>query len=256
MAEEVPNVAANLAQMGELLDEYGFDYQDIRVAVTTTSVSGPACADFPGTGGAPVTQTCHDRIDAFVHPGGIDGLEDPVDLRQTGCLDHCPHPRIDFGPDPWFTLSPLGDTLPPGVSAAEALTCLGSQGLGGCPIESPVAATQRFLRAARNREPPVGRFLRDDATLYVVIVTDEADCSGMDDPDATSADCWDAGVVCEPICSSRSESTGAGRYSQPGLRSGSSVGFRRATGGVPPSSSTPQPATHRFGGRSEWTRAA
>ena len=79
---------------------------------------------------------------------------------------------------------------------------MGPQGIDGCGVEAPLRAMQRALtRAGASTEDEFG-FLRDDAILLVVFVTDEADCSAPGAfprdliEDGSSAGCWDAGVRC------------------------------------------------------------
>src|SRR5690606_33086664 len=94
--------------------------------------------------------------------------------------------------------------------------CLAPQGIGGCGLERPLEAMTRSLELSADVGAIEHGFLRPDANLMVIIVTDEADCSYDDDfgpllfapggdklffePTTslpTSAICWTAGVVCE-----------------------------------------------------------
>jgi hypothetical protein len=83
----------------------------------------------------------------------------------------------------------------------DAFGCLAAVGNNGCGYEQPFAA----MRAALEGSPaPNGDFLRPEAMLLVVFVTDEDDCSAdpslFDPADPTygtsDARCWNAGVVC------------------------------------------------------------
>jgi hypothetical protein len=105
------------------------------------------------------------------------------------------------------------------VAPVEAFPCIASQGAGGCRFESPLEAMYQALqRMLRPGEPEYG-FLRPDAQLMIVFITDGTDCSFAEehadifspasdggsavfwsDPDAdapTNAVCWNAGVACE-----------------------------------------------------------
>jgi hypothetical protein len=84
---------------------------------------------------------------------------------------------------------------------ANEIACIVPLGVGGCQIEQPLEAIRRALdgRHAAN----IG-FLRDDARLAVVLITDEDDCS-LSDPTIlgehtppTSFSCFQHGVRCEP----------------------------------------------------------
>ena len=96
-----------------------------------------------------------------------------------------------------------------------AMACLAPQGINGCGFEQPLEAMyQGLTRSDTDGEDEVG-FIRAEAHLVVVFVTDEADCSYKDewseifepdgdrvfwsDPESsfpTSAVCWNAGVAC------------------------------------------------------------
>lgn len=93
-------------------------------------------------------------------------------------------------------------------SFGEALACIGDVSRTGCGFEQPLEAMRRALDGSN---PDNDGFLRDDAFLAVILVTDEDDCSvsdpslfappsGADDPlgALTSFRCWEHGVVCQP----------------------------------------------------------
>jgi hypothetical protein len=91
-------------------------------------------------------------------------------------------------------------------SLGEAFTCMATTAPeGGCGFEQPFEAVRRALDG---RHAGHTGFLRDDALLLVVVLTDEDDCSA-DDPAFFAADsaglgaldsyrCFRAGVVCDP----------------------------------------------------------
>ncbi|MFY0532636.1 hypothetical protein [Nannocystis pusilla] len=109
-----------------------------------------------------------------------------------------------------------------GDPAADALACIGPQGIDGCGMESPLEAMRRALDLEARWNIGERPFLRPGAPLAVVIVTDETDCSTLnfayfdpklhDDPEfskywpshpssgqrtePTSAVCWNAGMTC------------------------------------------------------------
>ncbi|MEM7153360.1 MAG: vWA domain-containing protein [Myxococcota bacterium] len=147
--------------------------------------------------------SCRSRLDDFVSSSTIYGDKDE---RQRGCLDHCQHESIGLA-NPWVEKSNGTTNLPPGVTMAEALQCIGPQGITGSGFEMPLESMRRLVS-----EDPQG-FLRTDALLAVIFVTDEADCSMSDDnlvwlsafgepfwtsPERLSSGaCWSAGVQCE-----------------------------------------------------------
>lgn len=89
---------------------------------------------------------------------------------------------------------------------SETFSCMALLGTDGCGYEQPLSAMKRAL------ESPDGRdFLRDDAYLVVVLITDEDDCSASD-PQLFSSDqvaldselgpptsyrCFEFGVECD-----------------------------------------------------------
>ncbi|MCA9716082.1 MAG: hypothetical protein KC468_15490, partial [Myxococcales bacterium] len=88
-------------------------------------------------------------------------------------------------------------------------------GVNGCGFEAPLEAAYLALQRATTPDEENYGFLRREADLLVVLVTDEVDCSYVPnqdsifvDPDpnwswepgassATSAVCWNAGVQCD-----------------------------------------------------------
>lgn len=94
-------------------------------------------------------------------------------------------------------------------SLSDAMSCLSQLGDSGCGFEQPLASVRRALDGDN---PFNYGFLRDNAMLAIVIVSDEDDCSVSDttmfDPDQndinaplgplSSFRCFEFGVVCEP----------------------------------------------------------
>lgn len=94
---------------------------------------------------------------------------------------------------------------------AETFSCIAKLGTTGCGFEQPLEAVRRALNGSNAEN---NGFLRDDAFLAVIIISDEDDCSvekvSMFDsaPDLDSVDsnlgplssfrCFEFGVVCEP----------------------------------------------------------
>ncbi len=213
MAAEQANLAANLAPLIEILEREDIS-ADYRIAVTTTDTDDGACAGTGPEDGSFVATSCRSRLEQFLTPPGFEPAED---ARQSACTELCPESLADLRPTPsalevggdaavrpWIE-NILGQTnLPPEVSAAQAFACLGPQGVNGCGFESPLQAMSRALvRAQRTTEDEFG-FMRDDAILLVVFVTDEADCSTQGRaPEGLrqqgSAGCWHAGVSCSQL---------------------------------------------------------
>jgi hypothetical protein len=210
MGEEQANLAANFGPFIEKLEAAGADY---RIGITTTDVGGQGCAA-GGTGGKLVLSSCLDRPHTFVFG--------QTDQYEVACAAHCLHgdealavrPTMvgssgEASPRPWIESYAGISNLPAGMDTLEAFQCFAPQGISGCGWESPLEAMARALDNMQNPARPEYGFLRPDALLAVLIVTDEVDCSvtpEMRDAlfvdktfwsgNLTSAACWNAGVRC------------------------------------------------------------
>jgi hypothetical protein len=94
-------------------------------------------------------------------------------------------------------------------SLAETFSCIAQLGTAGCGFEQPLEAMRRALDGS---VPGNAGFLRPDAFLLVVFITDEDDCStadpamfdtgqtAVDDPlgPLSSFRCFEFGVACDP----------------------------------------------------------
>ncbi|HXU80157.1 MAG TPA: hypothetical protein VN914_02085 [Polyangia bacterium] len=87
---------------------------------------------------------------------------------------------------------------------AEVFACMARVGISGCGYEHQLAAASRALSA--DRTPENAGFLRDDAFLQIVLITDEDDCSADAGSDLftrefpgeeTSYRCARAGHICQ-----------------------------------------------------------
>lgn len=161
-----------------------------RIAITTTDSLGRIRAT-----------SCRSRLEEFVS----DGIFGYNDERQRGCLDHCAIDDVGLA-SPWVEKSNGQTNLPSGVSMAQALQCIGPQGISGFGFEAPLESMRLTLLDTSSG------FLRDDALLAVIFVTDELDCSMSEDdliwinthgqvywstPERVSSGaCWRAGVAC------------------------------------------------------------
>lgn len=181
--------------------------REYRLAVTTTD-SGNVLCDHLTTpeSGSFVTTSCRQRLSDF------EAIE--ADDRDT-CLQACDLDSLGMT-TPWIEVTASGTNLPPKIDPVAAASCLVPQGISGCGFESPLESMRRALTRARDPSAPEFGFLRDDAVLLVVFVTDEADCSARPEhqlevfgPDGnrvfwsehdasfpSSAVCWNAGVSC------------------------------------------------------------
>lgn len=221
MGEEQAALAASIDGLVDGLEAVeGISY---RIGVTTTDVGNPWCGATSPEAGRLVATSCRARLGEFVFNGNP-----PADVTDVACLDICNLDDIAIAPTPvaddpvplsrpWIE-GGNGVTNLEGVGVGDALRCMLPQGVGGCGFEQPLEAVARAIESSRVVGQPNYGFLRDDAHLAIILVTDEADCSNNDvqtiflgadqggnqvfwtDPDAsapTSGVCWNAGVVCE-----------------------------------------------------------
>lgn len=227
MGEEQINLARNfpllIEQLENITDSEGVPVNpDVQIMVTTTDFGNPLCSPFEPKGydpaaGSPINTSCTTRLDDFT------GLLGTTSVPEA-CENLCPvavEPEGDY-----IAFSPEGDNIPDSVMptdidgdgdldspVAQALSCIGPQGINGCGYESPLETMLQALNpdAAWNDGPTP--FLRESALLAIAVITDEADCSVQDysimndpafqntNPDsmmptASSAICWNAGVNC------------------------------------------------------------
>ncbi len=158
MGEEQSNLTANFPVFVSVLDEFRTDDGrpiDYRIGVTTTGREGTYVANitFDLGGGMPITRTYREDMN------GDNGA-----LRQgDGCGLSVPF------------LSRSDEDV------AGKFSCVANVGTTGPSVEMPLMMTQ-WAVADRVSDGSNAGFLRDDALLAVVILTDEDDCSRTDDP--------------------------------------------------------------------------
>jgi hypothetical protein len=214
MGEEQANLAANFAPFIDTLEAVGADY---RIAITTTDIGGPGSNCTAPTGGELQLSSCLDRPATFEFNG--------ESQYEAACVSQCelgdaelailPTSIDPSGPleaRPWIESYNGVGNLPDEVEPLEAFQCFAPQGISGCGWESPLEAVARALGNTEDPTQPEYGFLRPDALLAILIVTDEVDCSYNPDLQAalfesdtfkdesttqvTSAVCWNAGVTC------------------------------------------------------------
>ena len=202
-----------------------------------------------------LTQSISAYFDALAAlPGGLPNLHVGVVSSSMGAgrnpsIDHCPQ----GGDQGIFHTKPLGGapctkaSLVPGQNfiinvngmanytgeIADVLSCIAQLGVGGCGFEHQLESVLRALGADGAPAPPQNaNFLRPDAFLQVVLLTDEDDCSAPPDSDlfdSSSMRPW-------PIRSARSSRTAATSLAtcaeasrRPGSHRGRSISQGRAS---------------------------
>jgi hypothetical protein len=165
-----------------------------------------------------ITENFRRMIDVLeTIPGGLPDLHIGVITTNVGAGDACPTPS--YGPGvlrdrgatdcPMLTTNYIEDIDGAGGRTRnytgtldDAFACVGEQGIGGCGFEQPLEAIRLALSPGNTSNEG---FLRDDATLAVVILSDEDDCSAMpslfaDDPDLgprANFRCFEYGIECD-----------------------------------------------------------
>lgn len=218
MGEEQLNLSRQYANLIEklenLTDRDGNPIgADVNIMVTTTDMWNPSCdgewvkPDYVAASGDPIYTACTDRPGRFESHDGTDFSTTCTGVCTTGATAE----------DPFIHFNRFGNNVI-GGSPADALSCIGPQGVDGCGYEAPLESMIQALRPESCWNDPQGcteqewawvdtPFLRPDAALAVVLITDEADCSMKNyaamNADAfiegeatTSAVCWNAGVQC------------------------------------------------------------
>lgn len=217
MAEEQNNLAANFGTMLSVLEAEDVR-ANYRIGITTTDNGNPNCPA-GGAAGQLVLRNCLDHLADFTF---IEGEE-----HQDACENNCQHADIEILPTitrrdstpkarNWIESTDGETNIGGGISATEAFACFGPQGLKGCGFEAHLESMWKALyRTSTQDSPNEYGFLRENAILSIVFVTDEVDCSyndahgsifspsnkvfwtSEDDQAPSSAVCWNAGVKCE-----------------------------------------------------------
>ena len=175
MEQEQKNLATNFPR---LISKLGKAMNSYRVGVISSDM---------GAGKLYVDNACIT---------GGDGGKLQTKARVSGCTP----PK-----DPWISVTPTGSNVP-GGDISGAFSCIARLGTGGCGFEQTLESAYMALSPGINPG-----FLRKDAALALVIISDEDDCSassdtlfdpsqqGLNDPlgPVTSFRCFEFGVTCD-----------------------------------------------------------
>jgi hypothetical protein len=161
------NVICNFPRFIEGLRRLPGGLPDLHLGVVSSDLGSgaiaiPGCERPGGDDGA---------FQGVPHPQALDCTpHDGTSLDTTGCTG----PR-GKGYIEWRSES---DNNVDGQDLARAFSCVAALGSKGCGYEAQLASVARALERGRDPADAInGGFLRDDALLAVVIVTDEDDCS-------------------------------------------------------------------------------
>ncbi len=216
MAAEQGRLAASIDAFTDRLEAARANY---RIGVTTTDAGNPRCPTTMPEGGNLVLSSCLDRVDAgeflFLDEDFSSACTDVCALRDSDLkvLGTSTAQDDQKAPRRWVErvegVSNIG-----GAEVVEALRCYLPQGVAGCGFESQLESMYLALAKSGDSGSKFNYgFIREQAQLAVVIVSDETDCSyspanqeiftinkiywnNPDDPAPTSALCWRAGVAC------------------------------------------------------------
>jgi hypothetical protein len=166
--------AQNFPNFVTALDDFPKGRPDLHIGVVSTSVDigvqgfGPGCPS-------------PDPLD--------DGL-----LQNTPRVAGCSAPTGQFISD--VKNAAGGRTTNYQGTLQDMFSCIAQLGATGCGFEAPLEAMKRALDGSR---PENAGFLRDDADLAVVILTDEDDCSVADSSLFGLTDAGPGDVRCQPL---------------------------------------------------------
>ena len=214
--EQANNRGAFPALMASLKSMVG-GLPNLHLGVTTTDLGTGAfqityCEDEGGDGGALVTGNCTNPTGApyiiDVVPRSCEITRDPYNTCSAhNCAQaNCAHePATTFVVDS-ATGCPRCRNYA-GESLEDVFSCIADLGTMGCGFEQPLESMYKAL----DSNPANTGFVRDNAFLAVVLITDEDDCSASDpqlydntqtDIDSTlgpltSYRCFEFGVTCD-----------------------------------------------------------
>ncbi|MEM6995163.1 MAG: VWA domain-containing protein, partial [Myxococcota bacterium] len=193
MGEEQGTLASNFASFINVLEEETVK-ANYRIGVTTSDNSNPWCPGTTPEAGQLRLSSCRARQTEFVFSGS-----QMVDATQEACLDVCKYDNIeitetttdlDDAPAPRLWLESIegrtnlgagtcaaGEDCGDAPTTVEAFQCFGPQGINGCGFEQQLESMYKAIKRAENADEAIYGFIRPNAILSVVHVTDEADCS-------------------------------------------------------------------------------
>jgi hypothetical protein len=184
MKEEQENLARNFPAFMRELENIPGGLPDVRIAVINSDVGA-------GTAQRGEAGTCY--------PGGERGR-----FQTQGVQNDM---KVDCGLDPsvaHFLADDGRGNRNFNGRLADVFACIAQQGVSGCGYEHQLQAVRAAL--ARNLNPENQEFIREDAFLGIVLLTDEDDCSADPEADFFTADymgeahsfrCNRLGHVCE-----------------------------------------------------------
>lgn len=159
MREEQAALAASFPDLvAELTAPTDGDGDGVPDAMPASSVHIGVVSSDMGTAGFPVT-TC-----------------DEADRGNDGVLQNVPSADVE-GCDATYPKFLTYDAFAPDANIAQDFACIATLGTGGCAWEQPLYAVEKALTVHAASGAANDGFLRADAVLALLVVTDEDDCS-------------------------------------------------------------------------------
>ena len=223
MAEAQRRLALGLEAFIAALDEE-LGTVNLRIGFTSTDDGHYWCDGDESEAGQLLASSCRERLDDFSREST--GL-----AAETVCTDVCSLETIALrgtpsatgtavSVRPWLERTAGVTNLPAGVSLTDAARCIAPLGIRGCGFESHLNSMWKALALSGDETQAQRGFLREDALLAIVFITNEAECSstrslqpttfGLEGPNTRvfwtlpdqqdappSAVCWNAGVDCD-----------------------------------------------------------
>ncbi len=164
MTRNIESLRAYLgATVNTLLDHHRVG--DVRIGVVTTNLGTPGAV-------IPSCAASDTGDDGVLNPrmrGAAARLREQPEVSNAFCT-----PEVLA--QPWVTVR-LGDNA---MSVVNTPACQVTLSIGGCGIEQPLEAAYRALVTQGTAGRPNAGFLRADATLAILVLTDEEDGSVRD----------------------------------------------------------------------------
>ena len=218
MGPEQARLVEAATQITAVLDSPGIAV-DWRLGITTTDNGNPWCPGTTPEAGALVASSCRSRLADFVFEGAVQ-----VDVTEEACTDLCALDELALLPTatdadpapavrPWIS-GGCDSNLADPAQLADVVSCAVPQGINGCGFEQPLESMRKAILRSRDPGDASFGFVRSDAHLVIIVLSDEADCSTNSAFDSiflqegirafwdtdwitpTSAICWRAGVQC------------------------------------------------------------
>ncbi len=230
MGEEQSNLAKNFPYLIQKIRDLKDKNEelvnaDVNIMVTTTDFGHPLCTqfqkpDYTPAKGAPINTACTDRLERF------NGIGSGAPKIPEACTSVCTPGSAAVPNGPFIHFNPTSNNItdPDGAgdAVADALSCIGPQGIDGCGMEATLETMLQALDPEKDWNSGPEPFLRPGAVLAIIVVTDEEDCAtknykyfdpgNVGDPEVnqywevnpakgakdspTSATCWNGGVSC------------------------------------------------------------